>query len=196
MRQARGGRPRKAATIDVLINFAGFFPIVRFEEMSATQWRQVIDINLTGPFLLTKAVLPLMKSKGWGRIINFGSGSMFEGVDGQTHYVAAKAGIVGFSRSLAREVGKYGITVNVIKPGLTVSPPSSSTSPLPYLRHNAPGAPSAATRFPKTWSEPRFSWHRPMPLSFPVRPSVLMAARPCTNAPSTNYQRKHNVYII
>lgn len=109
-------------TVEVLIHCAGFFPIVEFEGMSVAQWRQVIDINLTGPFLLTKAVLPLMKSKGWGRIINFGSGSMFDGVAGQTHYVAAKAGIVGFSRSLAREVGKYGITVNVITPGLTVSP--------------------------------------------------------------------------
>ena len=81
----------------------------------------MIDINLTGSFLMAHAFLPLMKERGWGRIINFGSGSVFDGTRNQTHYVAAKAGIVGFTRSLAREVGGYGITVNVITPGLTVT---------------------------------------------------------------------------
>lgn len=107
--------------VDVLINCAGYFPIVPFEDMTPTEWRTVIDINLTGTFLMTRAILPLMKGTGWGRIINFGSGSVFDGVPGQTHYVAAKAGIVGFSRSLARELGGYGITVNVVTPGLTVT---------------------------------------------------------------------------
>lgn len=107
--------------VDVLINCAGFFPIVPFEQISAEDWRKIIDINLTGSFLMVQAFLPLMKANGWGRIINFGSGSVFDGTKSQTHYVAAKAGIVGFSRSLAREVGGYGITVNVITPGLTVT---------------------------------------------------------------------------
>ena len=111
----------EAGRVEVLINCAGFFPIQPFEEMSSDDWRRVIDINLTGSFLMTRAFLPLMKEREWGRIINFGSGSVFEGVPGQTHYVAAKAGIVGFSRSLAREVGGYGITVNVVAPGLTVT---------------------------------------------------------------------------
>lgn len=114
---ARGEEGR----VEVLINCAGFFPILPFEEMSSDDWRRVIDINLTGPFLMTRAFLPLMKEREWGRIINFGSGSVFDGTKGQTHYVAAKAGIVGFSRSLAREVGGYGITVNVVTPGLTVT---------------------------------------------------------------------------
>lgn len=107
--------------IDVLINCAGFFPIVNFEKMTSEEWRRIVDINLTGNFLVTHAVLPLMKERNWGRIINFGSGSVFDGTPGQTHYVAAKAGVVGFSRSLAREVGEYNITVNVITPGLTVT---------------------------------------------------------------------------
>jgi NAD(P)-dependent dehydrogenase (short-subunit alcohol dehydrogenase family) len=67
------------------------------------------------------AMLPLMKTSGWGRIINFSSGSVFSEVPGQTHYVAAKAGLIGLSRSLARDVGVYGITVNVVTPGLTVT---------------------------------------------------------------------------
>ena len=107
--------------VDVLINCAGYFPIVPFEEMSVADWRTVIDVNLTGSFLTTRALLPLMKDRGWGRVINFGSGSVFDGTRGQTHYVAAKAGIVGFTRSLAREVGGDGITVNVVTPGPTVT---------------------------------------------------------------------------
>jgi NAD(P)-dependent dehydrogenase (short-subunit alcohol dehydrogenase family) len=70
---------------------------------------------------MVQAFLPLLKQSAAGRIVNFGSGSVFDGTKGQTHYVAAKAGIVGFTRSLAREVGPYGITVNVITPGLTVT---------------------------------------------------------------------------
>lgn len=113
--RAQGG------TVDVLINCAGYFPIVPFEKMTSDDWHKVIDINLTGTFLMSAAIVPLMKDSGWGRIINFGSGSVFSGTPGQAHYVAAKAGVVGFSRSLAREVGGYGITVNVIAPGLTVT---------------------------------------------------------------------------
>lgn len=107
--------------VDVLINCAGYFPIVNFEEMTTDEWRRIVEINLTGYFLVTKAILPLMKDRNWGRIINFGSGSVFDGTPGQSAYVAAKAGVVGFSRSLAREVGKYNITVNIITPGLTVT---------------------------------------------------------------------------
>lgn len=113
----RGRRGRA----EVLVNCAGFFPIVPFEQISADEWRKIIDINLTGSFLMVKSFLPLMKESGSGRIVNFGSGSVFDGTRGQTHYVAAKAGIVGFTRSLAREVGPYGITANVITPGLTVT---------------------------------------------------------------------------
>lgn len=111
----------KAGRLDVLVNCAGFFPIIPFEEMTAGDWRKVVDVNLTGTFLMSQAMLPLLKGRDWGRIINFGSGSVFDGTKGQAHYVAAKAGVVGFSRSLAREVGGYGITVNVITPGLTVT---------------------------------------------------------------------------
>ena len=119
----------RAGRIDVLVHCAGFFPIRRLEEMSVGEWRTVIDINLTGAFLLARAALPLMKGHGWGRIINFGSGSVFGGVPGQAHYVAAKAGIVGFSRCIAREFGEYGITVNVVAPGLTVTDPVRKTFP-------------------------------------------------------------------
>jgi NAD(P)-dependent dehydrogenase (short-subunit alcohol dehydrogenase family) len=118
-----------AGRVDVLVNCAGYFPFVTFEDMTPDQWRQTIDINLTGNFLMTRAMLPLMKSRGWGRVINYGSGSVFNGVAGQSHYVAAKAGIIGLTRSLARELGGYGITVNIVVPGVTMTEPVRRTFP-------------------------------------------------------------------
>ena len=91
--------------------------------MTFEQWQLIIAINLSGAFLMVRALLPLMKGRGWGRVVNIASASVFEGVVGQTHYVAAKSGLVGFSRSLATEVGEYGITVNCVAPGLTVTAP-------------------------------------------------------------------------
>ena len=123
----------KAARVDVLVNCAGFFPTQAFDEMTLADWNEVIGINLTGVFLMVRAMLPLMKGRGWGRIINIGSGSMFEGIAEQTHYVAAKAGVLGFSRSLARVVGKDGITVNLVAPGLTVTPKVKETMPASLL---------------------------------------------------------------
>ncbi len=115
--------------VDVLINCAGFFPTQAFDEMKLADWNKIIGINLTGVFLMVKAMLPLMRGRGWGRIINFGSGSMFSGVAEQVHYVAAKAGVLGLTRSLARVVGKDGITVNLIAPGLTVTPAVAKSMP-------------------------------------------------------------------
>jgi 3-oxoacyl-[acyl-carrier protein] reductase len=135
--------------VDVLVHAAGFFPIVPFEEMTEEQWRQVIEINLTGAYLLVKAVLPLMRGRGWGRIINFGSGSVFDGARNQTHYVAAKAGIVGFSRSLARELGGDGITVNVVTPGLTVTQAVRDSFPAHILEAQRAGRAIARDEVPQ-----------------------------------------------
>ncbi|MFG1608080.1 SDR family NAD(P)-dependent oxidoreductase [Actinoplanes sp. NPDC049265] len=119
----------RADRLDVLVNCAGYFPFRPFEQMTPGDWRQVIDINLTGTFLMTRAAVPLMKQRGWGRIISFGSGGYFVGVPAQAHYIAAKAGIVGFSRSIARELGQHGITVNVVTPGVTLTPNAKQTAP-------------------------------------------------------------------
>lgn len=106
--------------IDVLINNAGIAqPIIgRVMEVSLEDWERIITVNLTGTFLCTKAVLPYMIENKYGRIVNMSSvagkcGGLFGGV----HYSAAKAGILGFTRALAREVASYGITVNAICPG-------------------------------------------------------------------------------
>jgi NAD(P)-dependent dehydrogenase (short-subunit alcohol dehydrogenase family) len=119
--------------IDVLINCAGWFPMQPFAEITAERWRQVIDINLTAVFLGVQAVLPHMTGHGWGRIVNFGSGTFFKGTARQAHYVAAKAGVVGLTRSLATELGEHGITVNTITPGLTVTDAAADIFPPAFL---------------------------------------------------------------
>jgi NAD(P)-dependent dehydrogenase (short-subunit alcohol dehydrogenase family) len=123
----------KAGRVDVLVNNAGFFPTRSFDDLTLADWNKVIGINLTGVFLMVKAILPLLRGRGWGRIVNVGSGSMFDGVAMQAHYVAAKAGVLGFSRSLARVVGADGITVNVMTPGLTATPRVKAEMPAEML---------------------------------------------------------------
>jgi 3-oxoacyl-[acyl-carrier protein] reductase len=112
--------------IDVLVNNAAVFatiPISRViaEEIPLEEWDLVIRVNLRGPFLACRAVLPSMKANGFGRIINISSGTVFEGVATRLHYVTSKAGIIGFTRTLSKELGPFGITVNCIAPGSTLS---------------------------------------------------------------------------
>ena len=120
--------------VHVLVNCAGYFPTGRVETMELAEWRRVIDINLTGPFLMVKAMLPLMKGLDRGRIINIGSASFFSGPPGRAHYVAAKGGLIGFSRCLASELGADRITVNVVAPGLTVTEAVTRDTPEQLIR--------------------------------------------------------------
>lgn len=115
--------------VDVLVNNAGWFPVQPFEEIDRDDWTKVLDVNLVAPAMLTRALLPLMKGRSWGRIVNIGSGSIYGGVPGQVHYVSAKAGVVGLTCSLAREFGDDGITVNIAAPGLTVTPKAREVLP-------------------------------------------------------------------
>jgi 3-oxoacyl-[acyl-carrier protein] reductase len=112
--------------IDVLVNNAAVFatiPISRgpLEEVSIEEWDLVMAVNLRGIFLCCKAVLPAMKQQGKGKIINISSGTALSGSAGRIHYVTSKAGVLGFTRTLAREVGQFGINVNAIAPGSTLS---------------------------------------------------------------------------
>ena len=106
--------------IDILVNNAGIFPTATLEEMTPEDWQQVIDINLTGVFNCTKAVLPAMEEQGYGRIVNISSASGGHvGWSGDlSHYAASKGGIVGFTRSAAIDLGPKGITMNAIVPGM------------------------------------------------------------------------------
>jgi NAD(P)-dependent dehydrogenase (short-subunit alcohol dehydrogenase family) len=112
----------KWGAADVVINNAGWFPFTDFEDISFEEWQKVIGINLNGNFLMTKALLPLLKESKAGRIVNISSGSFLNPPPNQTHYVSAKAGVIGFTRALAVSLGKYNITVNAITPGLTATP--------------------------------------------------------------------------
>jgi len=105
--------------IDILVNNAGINRDRTFLKMSGEDWEQVINTNLTGVFNVTKAALPHMLSQGWGRIVNISSIIGIMGNIGQSNYAASKAGILGFSRSIAKELASKGITVNVIAPGFT-----------------------------------------------------------------------------
>lgn len=120
---------KKWGAADILINNAGWFPVTPFEEISYVEWRKVCAVNLDGPFLVTRAILPLMKTSPAGRIINMSSGSIFAGTPDQCHYVSAKAGVIGFTRSAAKALGQYGITVNAITPGLTSTAPIKKMMP-------------------------------------------------------------------
>ena len=103
--------------IDILINNAGIIRDRSFMKMSDSEWDSVINVNLTGTFNATKAVLPFMREAGYGRIVSASSINGSLGAFGQTNYAATKAGIMGFTKALAKEVGKYGITANAVAPG-------------------------------------------------------------------------------
>ncbi|HUL96172.1 MAG TPA: acetoacetyl-CoA reductase [Usitatibacter sp.] len=103
--------------IDILVNCAGITKDSTFRKMTPEQWRAVLSTNLDSVFNVTRHVIDGMIERGWGRVINISSVNAVRGQFGQTNYAAAKAGILGFTKSLAQEVVKKGITVNAISPG-------------------------------------------------------------------------------
>ncbi|HEY7168505.1 MAG TPA: 3-oxoacyl-ACP reductase family protein [Candidatus Binatia bacterium] len=112
--------------IDVLINNAAIFATIpmnrgRIEEISPEEWDKLMAVNLKGIFFCSRAVLPAMRKQKSGKIINIASGTVFNGSPGRIHYVTSKAGTIGFTRTLAREVGDDNIQVNVLAPGNTLS---------------------------------------------------------------------------
>ena len=110
--------------IDVLVNNAGLYSALKkknFMEIDPDEWDRVMAVNLKGLFLCVKAVYPAMQQQGKGKIINISSGTALSGSPFFLHYVSSKAGVIGFTRALAREVGGDNICVNSIMPGLTIS---------------------------------------------------------------------------
>jgi 3-oxoacyl-[acyl-carrier protein] reductase len=107
--------------VDILVNNAGKIAIETIDQMSETSWNDVVSVNLTSVFLMTQAVLPGMRARKWGRIINLSSVAAQAGSMMAVHYSAAKAGVIAATRSYARQLAKEGITVNAIAPALVAT---------------------------------------------------------------------------
>jgi acetoacetyl-CoA reductase len=103
--------------VDILVNNAGITRDAMLHKMTAEQWREVVSVNLDSMFNMCRGVIDSMRERNYGRILNISSINGQKGQMGQTNYSAAKAGIIGFTKALAQETAKKGITVNVIAPG-------------------------------------------------------------------------------
>ena len=106
----------------VLVNNAGVTGFKEFLKITDEKWDRIMQVNLNGPFYCTQAVLPDMIDAGWGRVVNISSSSAQSGQPYMVHYVTSKAGLIGFTKALALEVGPKGITVNTIPPGFVDTP--------------------------------------------------------------------------
>ena len=115
---------RKLGRLDILVNNVGEWVVESVASMDVETWRRIMDSNLTATFLCSKYAVPHMRRRSWGRIVNLGDAGAYRahGSARMSAFYAAKAGIVAFSKSLAREVGPYGITVNVVAPGVIEDP--------------------------------------------------------------------------
>ena len=108
----------KLGSPDILINNAAISSFSLLSELSLEEWENTLAVNLTAPFLYSRAVIPHMVSEKWGRIINIGSVWGLVGSSCEAHYSATKAGLIGLTKALAKELGPSGITVNAIAPGV------------------------------------------------------------------------------
>ena len=106
----------------VLVNNAGVSGFKQFMDITDEKWNRIMEVNLNGPFYCTQAVVPGMIEAGWGRIVNISSSSAQSGQPYMVHYVTSKAGVIGFTKALALELGPKGITVNTIPPGMVDTP--------------------------------------------------------------------------
>jgi NAD(P)-dependent dehydrogenase (short-subunit alcohol dehydrogenase family) len=114
----------QCGTVDVLVNNAGLYASLAmrsFLEIPLAEWRQVMDVNVASMFLTCRAVVPVMRERGGGAIVNISSGTPFRGVPFLLHYVTSKGAIIAFTRALAKELGKDGVRVNCVAPGFTLS---------------------------------------------------------------------------
>ena len=108
----------KFGKLDILVNVAAIVPFVKWDELTFTEWRRVLRVNLDGLYLMCRAGSDLMRKGQYGRIVNFSSNSIFAGTPNMAHYVASKGGVLTFTRALATELGPYKITANSVCPGL------------------------------------------------------------------------------
>jgi NAD(P)-dependent dehydrogenase (short-subunit alcohol dehydrogenase family) len=114
----------RCGAIDILVNNAGLYASLEmrpFDQIPLDEWRKVMDVNVASMFLTCRAVVPVMRERGGGKIVNISSGTPFRGVPFLLHYVTSKGAIVAFTRALAKELGKDNVLVNCVAPGFTMS---------------------------------------------------------------------------
>jgi 3-oxoacyl-[acyl-carrier protein] reductase len=140
--------------LDVLVNAAGIAASTRFPHIEEAEWRHVIDVNLTGAFLISQAAAAPMRDRGWGRIIHFSStaGKTVSTIGG-AHYTASKHGVLGLMRASAKELAPFGITVNAVCPGLIDTEMVRSAITAEELASYAAGFPIARLGTPEEVAE-------------------------------------------
>ena len=127
-------------TIDVLVNNAALMsalPRRSWMEIPPEEWDAVMAVNLRGMFLCCRAVFPTMQQRNYGKMVNISSSRIWEGSPNRLHYTTSKAGVIGFTRALAREVGEFGVTVNAVTPGFTLSETQLQSSDSSYLNQRS-----------------------------------------------------------
>lgn len=115
---------RELGGIDILVNNAGIYASLTpkpFEQLDLAEWREVLEVNVIGTFLCCRTVLPALRRRGGGRIVNISSGVAFKGNPYMAHYVSSKGAVVSLTRALATELGPHGVLVNSVAPGFTLS---------------------------------------------------------------------------
>ncbi|MGH2859152.1 MAG: pyridoxal 4-dehydrogenase, SDR-type [Solirubrobacteraceae bacterium] len=109
----------RCGQIDVLVNAAAIVPFIAWDEVDFAYWRRLLSVNLDGAYLVSRAVEGPMRKAGYGRIVHIASNAFMAGTPNMGPYLAAKGGVVGLTRALATELGRYGITANAVAPGIT-----------------------------------------------------------------------------
>ncbi|MEG0455223.1 MAG: gluconate 5-dehydrogenase [Bacteroides sp.] len=170
----------EVGVIDILVNNAGIIKRVPMHEMSAAEFRQVIDIDLTGPFIVAKAVIPAMMKKGHGKIINICSMMSELGRETVSAYAAAKGGLKMLTRNIASEYGEFNIQCNGLGPGYIATP---QTAPLRELQADGSRHPFDSFIIAKT---PAARWGTPEDLA---GPAVFLASE------ASNFVNGHVLYV-
>lgn len=166
---------KEVGLIDILVNNAGIIKRISMHEMTAAEWRQVVDIDLTGPFIMAKAVLPSMMERNEGKIINIASMMSELGRETVSAYAAAKGGLKMLTKNIASEYGSYNIQCNAIGPGYIETP---QTAPL-----RTPGHPFNSFILSKT---PANRWGTPEDL---MGPAVFLASN------ASDFVNGHTLYV-
>ncbi len=138
--------------IDILVNNASLMSVLprrSWLEIPIEEWDRVMAVNLRGLFLCARAVVPAMRGKKRGKIVNISSSRVWDGTPNRLHYTTSKAGVIGFTRALARELGEFNITVNAVTPGMTLSETQVATTSNNYAATRASGRALGRDQYPE-----------------------------------------------